>query len=262
MKRYARALVQRASKRARTAVVAYAKKKGRTMLRNVGRRIKSRASKSKAARAFGNLVGKLGMDNSVRVQGTGTIFSNAQNVTELTNIPVGATTTTREGNRIFLKGIAINIAFTNTSSAKKYLNYALLTPRSVGGSIIPTNFFRANEGSTNTSFNDLTLTALTKHTRPINVENHIVHFHKRWKLGCSQASGNYDNATVNTKHYKFYVRINSMVAYSDKGVPTGVTADNRIFAVIWFNDIASSLPLSGANLLVVEQDYRVIYDGE
>ncbi len=263
MKRFRQVAVSYARKRARTFATAVGKRVYRNVKKRAGRRLKKFASKSKAARAFGSLVGKLGMDNSFRISGIGNQLSNQLNQGEMTVIPQGSGTTQREGNRIMLKGVAINIAFTNSTSGKLYLNFAMLTPKSQSDTNIQTqNFFRSNEGNTNISFSDAGLTALAKHTRSINVDKYIVHFHKRWKLGCASASGNYDNTTTNTKHYKFYQKINSMVAYSDKGTPTGITADNKIFLVYWFNNIASSLPLSNLISIPVEQDIRVIYDGE
>lgn len=264
MKRYAKALVGRATKRARTVIVSAVKSRAKKFARNAGRRLRARASNTKAARAFGSLVGKLGMDNNIRVSGVGSVLSNFQNNVELTNIAQGTGTTQREGQRILLKGIHVNIMFTNITSNKMYLNFCMLSPKSTGGEIATGNFFRQNQGATNVGFNDGSLTALAKHTRPVNADSYVIHFHKRWILGtaATTTSSNYDNTTRSNKAYKFYYKLNQMVAYSDKGPPTGVTADNRIFVVYWFNNVGSGLPLSGTNSLTIEQDFRVIYGGE
>lgn len=263
MKRLRTEIATYARKRARTMAVAVVKKVGRS----IKRRIKSRVSNTRAARAFNSLTGgtrKLS-DNSSRRYGTvAAWFTNSIGSNEVTNITQGTGPTERENNSILLKGIAINYMFINNTITKLYLNFAMVTPKQ--GDLGNENFFRSNDINTNENFlsNPDVLPAIAKHTRAINADKYIIHFHKRCILGSrgASATGAFDTNSSSTKRYKMYYKLNQKVTYSTPGIPSTEQADQKIYLIYWCNVVGAVPPIIGGSSLQIEYDMNVIFKGE
>lgn len=255
----------------RTAVVQYARKRLKTLAistgKRIGRRVLRRARKTRVGKAISKFRSFAGASvqksNSVRnTSFTAAVPEDTFATNALLNISQGVGIQQRESNVIFLKGIRFIYNFTNLTSVPLYVNFACLTPKQ-GRTISNGLFFRSNEAETNVDFNTATLSSFSKHVRAINSDYYIIHFHKRMTLDVGLESSTYKANRNNFKKFDFYYRINSRVTYSDRGTPEFESPDNQMIIVIWYNRMNLATTSPGAvNVLSIENDSRIIFDGE
>lgn len=261
-------------KRARTMAYTYVKNKARAYVKKRGARIKkrvlSRATNSKAAKAMGMLMGNSSYkNNSFRNLGTDNpaacISTNTLQFIDLTQVIQGVGEQERESNSIRISGFDVKYNFRNFSGNKLYCNFAMLQPKTLGGAITTNTFFRANQDELNIGFNEPSISVMAKHTRSINADRYIIHWHKRFILGGVTGSTNFDINLSSTKMFKFYYKLNKVMTYSDKGA--GETADYPLFIVFWCNfvggfNIPPAVVAPVANVLQTERDIRMIWKAE
>ena len=251
------------------AITKKAKSVASSLVRRAGRRISRRIRKipriSRAISAYRNLTGKQKSHNNVRLTGTGFVAPNVLAQLELLNIDQGTGPGQRENNSIFLKGIQFQWNFFNPGTAYYYVNFAMCTPKN-RLDVVNDNFFRSNTTENNISFTDTSLTAFNKHTRALNADWLVIHWHKRFLLGPS-ASAN--GSKHRDKKFKFWYPINSRVTYSERVAGGPEKADNGLFVLVWYNIMGAQVNAgqmtpapSGALQMTQEYDMRVVFNGE
>lgn len=256
------------AKRARTLATSYIKKKAETAFvkarKNVGRKLASRVTNPRAQAMMQALMPDKQLVNTVRALDTTAtaLATDTFNVVDLTQIVQGTATNQRESNHVFLRDILIKINFINRSGSKQYLNFMMVTTKSVGGAPIASNWFREQGAEENISFTATSLSPFAKHTRDVNDDFQIIHFHKRAILGgAAGTTSNFDNATSNTKMWNFNYSLNTKISYSDKG--SGETADFGVYLVYWFNTMGAVSPIVPlAGTMIVERDIQLTFGGE
>lgn len=265
MKRFRQAAVSYARKRARTFATAV----GKRVVRSVKKRVSRRMSKmqSKSITAFRKLGGNLKLGNSIRSTDSATGgTSNFLYFHQITDIAQGNTNTTRESNNILLKGFAYNFLFRNQVKEKVYLNFACITPKAYQGNIDGGKFYRDNNIENNINFDDASLNALSKYDRPINQDQFIIHFRKKFILGGASffqpdVQENFDQNSNNCKHIKGYKSIKSRVSYSVQDAVD--VADYKIFLVWWFTQVDQIPPLGQVTgVMAWDKDIQVLFNGE
>jgi len=124
-----------------------------------------------------------------------TLNSNTLNGESVLQIVRKSTTTQkltdRDSDVIYLSGVKINAVFLNQQTATGdnalYLNCALISAKAGQTTVSTGDFFTSGAGTNRSSnFDNVALTAYERHTLPINSDNYVVHWHKRFVLHSAQ----------------------------------------------------------------------------
>lgn len=241
LKREGETLVENMAKRART----YAKKKLRTFVKTRARRVLKRATKRvKASTRSFRALSKVRSGYVNRAFNTEiTVTSNTLFTSEiLSTLTQGSQNDQRRGNKILLKGISWSMEWNNgAANLPIYVNFAVLTPLQ-GAGVDDTNFFRDLDVENNADFSSPSLSGWNKHTRALNRDKYIIHFHKRFWLG-GRVAGTAGASSCRRESYrsmKFYQRLNSHVTFSTQG--GSELPDQKMVICIWYNRAFTGLP--------------------
>lgn len=160
----------------------------------------------------------------------------------------------RDGDVIYLAGVKISAVFRNNQTGSNdsnlYLNCALISAKSGIANVETSDFFTSGAGTTRAvDFDSTALTALERHTLPINSDNYTVHWHQRMILNSNSLTGQPVSGTypriVKVEKYislKRQIRYDSTNGLSEtplwfihwvgvQGEASGVAASSNAYAV-------------------------------
>lgn len=142
----------------------------------------------------------------------------------------------REGDVIYLSGVKISAVFRNNQTASNdtaiYLNMALVSTKAGIANVSTSDFFTSGAGVTRSvDFDDAGLTALERHTLPINSDNYTVHWHERKVLISTGNSSGQDSIGIYPKFIKLekYIPLKRQIRYDS----TNGVAESPLWLIHW-----------------------------
>lgn len=128
----------------------------------------------------------------------------------------------RQRDMIKISGIKLCLSFKNSSSTTTNalnINVAVITPRGTLSNPSNTDFFRASNANSRSRDFTSTLSSVDYQCLPINADDYIVHWHKRFK--CKTANSNEGDGV---RQIMKYIKINRQFRYDSEGAdPTTPT---------------------------------------